>query len=302
MHALVLIVVIVIIIMQWLPYRWYFQIFFIIYRWVVAGFFAGWLIAAGLSYINDGDAKFFIFLTNWGFLSFNAHLIWSTVVSTVDFCREFICCRQSYIESDAGETRSTAYEHDLETPTGCCGRSYNKIKWYHMIQWALFVIGTEIAVAITIVYWPLIYNPNDSIDGIRFNTHGTQAIVAVIELLAAGVPIRFYHFYFSMIFGATFVVFSGIYYAAGGTNLAGDPFIYSVLDYGNSPGGAVGIIFGVVFLLLPIVHVLFYLAYVARYWVVYLIYSKRMSSPPDHTRLDEGKQNGPEIGTELKEL
>ena len=294
--------IIIIIIMQWLPYRWYFQIFFIIYRWVVAGFFAGWLIAAGLSYINDGDAKFFILLTNWGFLLFNVHLIWSTIVSTVDFCREFICCRQSYIESDAGEIRSTAYERDLETPTGCCGRSYNKIKWYHMIQWALFVIGTEIAVAITIIYWPLIYNPNDSINGIRFNTHGTQAIIAVIELLAAGVPVRFYHFYFSMIFGAIFVVFSGIYYAAGGMNLAGDPFIYSILDYGNNPGGAVGIIFGVVFLLLPIVHVLFYLAYVARYWVVYLIYSKCMSSTPDHTRLAEGKQKGPEIGTELKEL
>ena len=286
--------------MQWLPYRWYFQIFFVVYRWVIAGFFAGWLIAAGLSYINDGDAKFFVLLTNWGFLTFNVHLIWSAIVSTVDFFREFVCCRQQYI--DAGETRSTAYKRDLETPTGCCGSSYNMIKWYHMIQWGLFAIGTEIAVAITIIYWPLIYNPSNPVNGVRFNTHGTQGIVAVVEVLIAGVPVRFYHFYFTMIFGAVFVVFSGIYYAAGGTNLGGDPFIYSILDYGNNSGGTVGVIFAVVFLLLPIVHIFFYLAYVARYWIIYLIYSKRHTSSSDHARLEEGKQNSPEIGTELKEL
>ena len=286
--------------MQWLPYRWYFQIFFVVYRWVIAGFFAGWLIAAGLSYINDGDAKFFVLLTNWGFLTFNVLLIWSAIVSTVDFFREFVCCRQQYI--DAGETRSTAYKRDLETPTGCCGSSYNMIKWYHMIQWGLFAIGTEIAVAITIIYWPLIYNPSNPVNGVRFNTHGTQGIVAVVEVLIAGVPVRFYHFHFTMIFGAVFVVFSGIYYAAGGTNLGGDPFIYSILDYGNNPGGTVGVIFAVVFLLLPIVHIFFYLAYVARYWIIYLIYSKRHTSSSDHARLEEGKQNSPEIGTELKEL
>ena len=286
--------------MQWLPYQWYFQIFFIIYRWVIAGFFAGWLTAAGLSYINDGDAKFFILLTNWGFLAFNAHLIWSAVVSTIDFFKEFVCCRQQYL--DAGETRSTAYKRDLESPTGCCGRSYNNIRWYHMIQWGLFATGTEIAVAITIIYWPLIYDPNVPINGVGFNTHGTQGIVAVIELLTVGVPVRFYHFYFTVIFAAVYVVFTGIYYAAGGTNLGSDPFVYSIIDYGNNPGGAVGVIFAVVFVLLPFVHVLFYLAYVARYWIVYLIYRKCTSSP-DHTRLEDGKpQSSPDIGTELKEL
>ena len=282
--------------MQWLPYRWYFQIFFIIYRWVIAGFFFGWLIATGLSYVNDGDTKFFIFLTNWGFLAFNTHLIWSAIISTVDFFKEFVCCHQQY--TDAGETRSTAYKRDLEAPTGCCGRHYNKISWYHMIQWGLFTTGAEVAIAITILYWPLIYNPSLPIDGVQFNTHGTQGIIAFIELLVVGVPVRFYHFYFTMIFGALYIVFTGIFYAAGGTNVGGDPFIYSVLDYGGNPGGAVGISFAVVFVLLPIVHVLSYLVYVVRYWIVYAIYGKQ-TSLSDHSRLEEGKQSSSEVGTEL---
>ena len=104
-----------------------------------------------------------------------------------------------------------------------------------------------------------------------------------------------------MIFGAVFVVFSGIYYAAGGTNLDGDPFIYNVIDYGNNLGGAIGVSIAVVFVLLPIMHVLFYLVYVARYWIIYVIYSK-YTSLPEHSRFKEGKQSSPEVGTELKEL
>ena len=266
---------------------------------MIAGFFLGWLIAAGLSYINDGDAKFFIFLTNWGFLAFNAHLIWSAIVSTIDFFKEFVCCRRQY--RDLGETRSLAYERDLEAPTGCCGRSYNKINWYHIIQWGLFVTGTELAVAITILYWPLFYNPGDPIHGVRFNTHATQGIISAIELLFVGVPVRFYHFYFTQIFAVVFVVFTGIYYAAGGTNLDDEPFVYSILDYGNNPGSAIGIIIAVLFVLLPILHILFYLVYITRYWILYLIYNKYTSSQ-DHSRKEEGKESSPEVGNELKEL
>ena len=284
--------------MQWLPYRWYFQIFFIIYRWVIAGFFFGWLVAAGFYHLNGGP-KFFIFLTNWGFLAFNAHLIWSAIVSTIDFFKEFVCCRRQY--QDLGETRSLAYQRDLETPAGCCGRTYNKISWYHMIQWALFVTGTELAVTLTILYWPLLYGPDLPISGVNFNTHGSQGIIAVIELVITGVPIRFYHFYFTQIFAAVYAVFTGIYYAAGGTNTNNSPYIYSILDYGTRPGSATGLILAVILVLLPIIHFLFYLVYVGRYWILYLIYGKQ-SSTPDHSKLEEQKENSPGEETELKEL
>ena len=265
---------------------------------MIAGFFFGWLVAAGL-YPANGGPKFFIFLTNWGFLAFNAHLVWSAIVSTVDFFKEFVCCRQQYI--DLGETRSLAYEGDVETPTGCCGRGYNRISWYHMIQWALFMIGAELAVVLTILYWLLLYDPGTSVSGVNFNTHGSQGIISVIELLITGVPIRFYHFYFTQIFASVYVVFTGIYYAASGTNTIGKPYIYSILNYGDNPGSATGLVLGVILVFLPIIHFLFYLIYVARYWALYLIYGKRSSST-DQSRLEEGKESSPRDDTELTEL
>ena len=205
--------------------------------------------------------------------------------------------------AELGETRGLAYERDLETPTGCCGRLYNKISWYHMIHWGFFNTAVEVAVAITLLYWPLLYRPEFGISGVDFNTHGTQGIVAVIELMFSGVPVRFYHFYFTPAFSAVYVVFSAIYdVAAGGTNVNGSPYIYSILDYQDSPGLAVGTALGVTFVFLPIIHFVFHLVYIARYWIIYLIYGK-CSQRGDHTHLDEDEaDSGPEAGTELKEI
>lgn len=284
---------------QWLPYRWYFQLIFLVYRWVIATFFFVWLVLAGL-YPANGGPKYFIFLTNWAFLAFNAHLVWSAIVTSIDFFREFVCCRQQYI--DLGETRSLAYERDLEAPAGCCGRHYNRISWYHMIQWAVFMIGVELAVAITLLYWPLLYDSRFAISGVNFNTHGSQGIIAVLELLISGVPIRFYHFYYNQIFASVYAVFTGVYYAAGGTNTNNDPYIYRILDYGSTPGFSTGLVLAVILVFLPIVHFAFHLVYIARYWLIYLIYGKRASSTVDHAKLEEEKSNSPEDGTELKEM
>lgn len=172
-----------------------------------------------------------------------------------------------------------------------------------MIQWVLFLLGTELAIVITILYWSLLYRPGYTVTGVDFNTHGTQSIVSIIELLISGVPIRFYHFYFTQIFAGVYVVFSGIYFVAGGTNVRGTKrYIYSVLDYGENPGLAVGLALGVIIVLLPIVHFVFYLIYIARYWIVYLIYGQRSTSKL-HPTLKEVKSESPEVAeTELDEI
>ena len=170
-----------------------------------------------------------------------------------------------------------------------------------MVQWVLFMIGIELAVAITLLYWPLLYNPERGISGVNFNTHGSQGIIAVIELLFSGVPVRFYHFFYVQIFAAVYAIFSGIYDIAGGTNVFGSPYIYSILDYHGNPGLAVGLVFGVILIFLPIVHFLFYLVYIVRYWIIYLIYGKRSSSS-EHTVLKDENSNRLETGTELNEM
>jgi len=70
-------------------------------------------------------------------------------------------------------------------------------------------------------------------------------------------------------FGAAYVTFSAIYFAANGTNDQGQPYIYSALDYGNFPGTAAAIVIITVLVRLPIVHLVF--LYVLRLGCIYLV-------------------------------
>lgn len=131
----------------------------------------------------------------------------------------------------------------------------------------------------------------------------TQAIVSVLELLISGVPIRFYHFYVTQIFGGVYVIFTGIYYAAGGTNVRGTRrYIYPFLDYGGNPGPAVGLVLGVFLVFAPVVHFVFHLVYIARYWIVYLIYGQRSMSKLQSEVKEVKSESAEEAGTELKEM
>ena len=72
-------------------------------------------------------------------------------------------------------------------------------------------------------------------------------------------------------FGASYIVFSGIYFAANGTNTSDNPYIYSFLDYGNDPATAVGLAFAAVFVVIPLAHLFCYALYLMREGVLYLV-------------------------------
>ena len=73
-------------------------------------------------------------------------------------------------------------------------------------------------------------------------------------------------------FGASYIVFSGIYFAANGTNTNDNPYIYSCLDYGSSePATAVGIALATVFVVLLLTHLVCYALYLMREGVLYLV-------------------------------
>ena len=82
-----------------------------------------------------------------------------------------------------------------------------------------------------------------------------------IDLLITGVPVRILHFYFTTIFCIIFALFSLVYSLAGGTDEVGRQYIYSQLDWKNSPGGAVAWAAGIAFVAAPLVHLLFWAIY-----------------------------------------
>ena len=239
----------------------------------MAAYFFGWLIASGL-YAPNGGAKYFIFLTNWCYLMWNCYLIISAVSATVKVSLVYYREKQSDPASTQTLLECPKPYIDIDKPVRCCGRGNDATTWYQKVQWVFFYFGAELAVVVVILYWALIYN-GGAVDGVNANTHLVNGIIGLIDIFFSGVPVRILHFIYGVAFGATYVVFTGIYHAANGTNVQGDPYIYDVIDYGNNPGSATGWVLGVVFVLLPLVHLMVFGLYTIRFWLTYCLWARK---------------------------
>ena len=201
---------------------------------------------------------------------FNIHLLYAALSTTVDHCKAYLCGRRHYKELNV---KRDANEFEIVKPKGCFNCEHNQVKWYHMIHWVLFTLGTQTAVTVVILYWILLYR-GDLVTVYDGHYHLSNGIVGLIDALVSGLPIRFLHFYMPQLFSAVYISFTGIYYAAGGTGYNGTSYIYPPLDYDNNPGQATGLSIGAVFFL-PVIHFMFYGVYITRYWLVYLLYGRR---------------------------
>ena len=67
-----------------------------------------------------------------------------------------------------------------------------------------------------------------------------------------------------VVMGLVYSAFSLIYWYLGGTNQFGEPFIYKVLNYGESPLKAMYYIIAISFIVAPMIHSMFFLLYRLR--------------------------------------
>lgn len=80
-----------------------------------------------------------------------------------------------------------------------------------------------------------------------------NSIYVVLNISVSGMPTRFLHFHFPVLFGVSYALFSVFYHLAGGTNHNERPYIYPALDW-REPGTAALYCVIVAFIVTPIVH------------------------------------------------
>ncbi|CAF4796098.1 unnamed protein product [Pieris macdunnoughi] len=164
-----------------------------------AGIFA-WSVYSGAS------PYWFIFLTNWGVLLVFLMTLSGLSVSLVATLKKL---------PDISE---------------------GNLPWYVSTYWLTYNIALIISLIITGLYWILLYNPEkdeelDKSFWLDLSTHGFNSCIVFSEFLLSRTPLRFVHIYQPIAVGLWYSIFSGIYYAAGGTDSLGNPFIYEILDW-----------------------------------------------------------------------
>lgn len=245
---------------------------------MLALLFLAWTILAGLAPENGG-VLFFIFLTNWAYLVWVSYLIWSAISVTVTYFWVFCCYRKKYKEQ-LKEKEQNRCSRDVifgsrSSSSGCCGIKEDKTFWYQKVHWVLHFMGIDVAIAIVILYWVAIYDPNDNrgydyFGGVNLMTHLINGIVALVDIFVTAIPVNFLHFVYLIAFSGAYSAFSGFYFIANGTNVEGEPYIYSVIDYGETPGTAAALVVTVSLLYYPLIHIVVYGIGLLREGLLYL--------------------------------
>ena len=241
----------------------------------MACYFSAWLVVSG---IEGSHPTYFIYMTNWGMLTWVLYLIVSALSCTVKFTFDMyarikgnnsVNTEVELAERKDVESGNTATDHsnvniydDWRT---------DNVAWYQKIHWVLYNNSIPIEIGIAIIYWALLYEPSADMTsiaiGVNFNTHLTPALIALLDVWISGIILNIYHFYIILLYGVVYGAFSLIYFAAGGMDQEGNRYIYSILDYGGNPGLAAGVLLGSVFVFFPFCYVLCYLITLPRRWL-----------------------------------
>lgn len=222
---------------------------FVGYRIIWFIYILTWLVAALIAETpadRDG-ARWLIFLTNQAYIVLVVGTGPITILTVGYAIVHFVDkhkLQRFHQQSDAATTPRAVFKQD-------------NIAWYMKICWLLYVIGATMAIIVLVGFWGFVYNPvcesplqqNSTtvciptvIDVYSVHFHLINAVLIILDLYFSRIPYQLFHIFYPSIYTFTFVIFSLIYFAVGGTNPDDEqPYIYEVLDYGNNTVFAAGI-------------------------------------------------------------
>ncbi|KAJ0182366.1 hypothetical protein K1T71_001735 [Dendrolimus kikuchii] len=147
--------------------------------------------------------KFFLYMTHWGLLFIIVESMFGIIVTMR---------RNEYLDATFG------------------------LPWYVKTYWVLYNISIPVAFLITIFYWGILrkfintlkYAPDPILD---IMLHAVNSAVMFIELICSAHPSRLMHIMQPLWFAGVYMLFTVIYFFAGGVDPWGNPFIYPVVDW-----------------------------------------------------------------------
>lgn len=252
---------------QWLPLP-----LLLIYRVIAAFYFLSWVIYSGF---NDGD-YWFLYLGNWVLTFVTAHFMLAMFITT------HYCCGAGVEDDPAGygprrfksETYIVGLSSEDEGDEDGEGTSYakaedddNELTFFYKALWVFFTIASVNSLVVTITYWSAVHSGVE-IDGLVVNEYIVATVFMLIEVVISNIPVRVLHFVYSHVFGSIYVLFTVIYWAAGGKDKDGNHYIYKSLDYQKHPGAAIFTVFFVLIILQFMLHLFYFVLFRFRAWLV----------------------------------
>ncbi|CAB0031948.1 unnamed protein product [Trichogramma brassicae] len=188
----------------------YLHPWYLCYRWAMFGL---WLAVCICSFFEIGSVeklgykeKWLIYLTNWD-------LALGLVQSFLGVC---LVCKRWRLQTSKPDFDPAQLEY------GLLERTY----------WFLYIVTSSLAIGVTVSYWGLVHNPKiHHVDTLNILIHVINSLLMLVDFFAANVPFEMRSFWWAPLFVSGYIVFSIVYYLAGGLDKRGKPRIYDVLDW-----------------------------------------------------------------------
>ncbi|XP_072928171.1 protein rolling stone isoform X2 [Hemitrygon akajei] len=232
------------------------------YRIFMAAYSLAWCICSG---IQTNSFKWFIFLTHLSYTMLTAYFNLALI--------NLICCivfgkkkeTQNVKEASSAELSLPNPKSAIEVEGGsslCVKRKEfpsppSLLRHPINVQWDLLNMMCVISLYVTIAFWSIDYVPGlVAPDSINIHVHVVNSVMVLLELGMTAAPIHLAHFVYVLLYCLSFILFTIVYWALGGTNLKGKPYIYKILNYSKSLGAATGCIIGSLCIILPLLQFL----------------------------------------------
>lgn len=156
--------------------------------------------------------------------------------------------------------------------------------WALKFQWLLWNIAAPATTVVVLLYWSILWphtkpkkpDNNNAPSIMNIHVHLLNGLILVLDQAIHAIPMRLLHVYQPVGYGALYAAFTGVYFAANGTDPSGQAAIYAFLDYRTNTNIAIGADFGVVFIVLPLVWMVLWLLHKLR-----LLVWKKWDAPPE---------------------
>ncbi|XP_059800004.1 protein rolling stone-like isoform X3 [Hypanus sabinus] len=232
------------------------------YRIFMAVYSLAWCIRSG---IQTNSFKWFIFLTHLTYTMLTAYFNLALI--------NLICCiafgkrkeTQNVKEASSAELSLPNPKSAIEVEGGsslCVKRKEfpsppSLLRHPISIQWDLLNMMCVISLYVTIAFWSIDYVPGlVAPDSININVHVVNSVLVLLELGMTAAPIHLAHFVYVLLYCLSYILFTIVYWALGGTNLKGKPYVYRILNYSKSLGAATGCIVGSLCVILQLLQFL----------------------------------------------
>ena len=198
-----------------------------------------------------GTPFYFIWLTNW-----------TGALTGVYAATHFLATARAFKDAETSSPQTSVEAVDVDVDPGdgterrvsTHARAGDDVPRVARALWLCKATAPTCQILITLMYWAILYNPAFAEPSAsNVTAHGGLCAALVVDLLgAARLPVGAFDFLVAFAFLLAYLAFNVAFTLSGGTNQAGDEYVYEILAWRTHAVRAVIVVAFVALVVLPL--------------------------------------------------